>query len=173
MVEISATIVSSCEWYIKKNVLWFRVSELHQRKNCAIKINPQPLTLRRTSALRVLTSRIKRWNITFVNQERVTAWRICNRDLQNFDNYRLNTWLKYFEMALVSANFFNRHTNVLVIFSLCTLIVCHATKLAGIELYLPWNSKIVYQNSRWSTIPTFSMIKVNWYDNRGKISRTW
>ena len=25
----------------------------------------------------------------------------------------------------------------------------------------PRNSKIVYQNSRWSTIPTFNMIKVN------------
>ena len=34
------------------------------------------------------------------------------------------------------------------------------------------NSKIVYQNSRLSTIPTFNMIKVNRYDNRGKISRT-
>ena len=36
----------------------------------------------------------------------------------------------------------------------------------------PRNSKIVYQNSSLSTIPTFSMIKVNRYDNRGKISRT-
>ena len=36
----------------------------------------------------------------------------------------------------------------------------------------PRNSKIVYQNSRLSTIPTFDMIKVNRYDNRGKISRT-
>ena len=36
----------------------------------------------------------------------------------------------------------------------------------------PRNSKIVYQNSRLSTIPTFNMIKVNRYDNRGKISRT-
>ena len=36
----------------------------------------------------------------------------------------------------------------------------------------PWNSKIVYQNSRLSTIPTFNMIKVNQYDNREKISRT-
>ena len=71
-------------------------------------------------------------------------------------------------MALVSANFFNRHTNVLVIFGLCTLIVCHVTKLAGIELYLPRNSKIVYQNSRLSTVPTFNMIKVNRYDNQGK-----
>ena len=35
----------------------------------------------------------------------------------------------------------------------------------------PRNSKIVYQNSRLSTIPTFNMIKVNRYDNRGKISR--
>ena len=34
------------------------------------------------------------------------------------------------------------------------------------------NSKIVYQNSWLSTIPTFNMIKVNRYDNRGKISRT-
>ena len=34
------------------------------------------------------------------------------------------------------------------------------------------NSKIVYQNSRLSTISTFNMIKVNRYDNRGKISRT-
>ena len=33
--------------------------------------------------------------------------------------------------------------------------------------------KIVYQNSRLSTIPTFNMIKVNQYDNQGKISRTW
>ena len=32
---------------------------------------------------------------------------------------------------------------------------------------------IVYQNSRLSTIPTFNMIKVNQYDNQGKISRTW
>ena len=36
----------------------------------------------------------------------------------------------------------------------------------------PRNSKIVYQNSRLSTIPTFNMIKANRYDNRGKISRT-
>ena len=36
----------------------------------------------------------------------------------------------------------------------------------------PQNSKIAYQNSRLSTIPTFDMIKVNRYDNRGKISRT-
>ena len=36
----------------------------------------------------------------------------------------------------------------------------------------PRNSKIVYQNSRLSTIPTFNMIKVNRYDNRGKIFRT-
>ena len=36
----------------------------------------------------------------------------------------------------------------------------------------PRNSKIVYQNSRLSTIPTFNIIKVNRYDNRGKISRT-
>ena len=36
----------------------------------------------------------------------------------------------------------------------------------------PRNSKIVYQNSRLSTIPTFNMIRVNPYDNRGKISRT-
>ena len=34
------------------------------------------------------------------------------------------------------------------------------------------NSKIVHQNSRLSTISTFNMIKVNRYDNRGKISRT-
>ena len=36
----------------------------------------------------------------------------------------------------------------------------------------PRNSKIVYQNSRLSTITTFNMIKANRYDNRGKISRT-
>ena len=36
----------------------------------------------------------------------------------------------------------------------------------------PRNSKIVYQNSRLSTISTFNMTKVNRYDNRGKISRT-
>ena len=36
----------------------------------------------------------------------------------------------------------------------------------------PRNSKIVYQNSRLSTIPTFNMIKVDRYDNRGEISRT-
>ena len=36
----------------------------------------------------------------------------------------------------------------------------------------PRNSKLVYQNSRLSTIPTFNMIKVNRYDNQGKISRT-
>ena len=36
----------------------------------------------------------------------------------------------------------------------------------------PGNSKIVYQNSRLSTIPTFNMIKVKRYDNQGKISRT-
>ena len=36
----------------------------------------------------------------------------------------------------------------------------------------PRNSKIVYQNSRLSTIRTFDMIKVNRYDNRGKICRT-
>ena len=35
------------------------------------------------------------------------------------------------------------------------------------------NKLIVYQNSRLSTIPTFNMIKVNQYDNQGKISRTW
>lgn len=129
VVEISATMVWSCEWYMKKNVLWFRVSELHRRKNRAIKINPRLLTLRRASARRVSTSRIKRWIITFVNRERVTAWRICNRDLQNFDNYTLNTWLKYSEMALVCAYFFISHINVLVIFGSPTLIVCHATKL--------------------------------------------
>ena len=32
----------------------------------------------------------------------------------------------------------------------------------------PWNSTIVYQNSRMSTIPTLNMIKINRYDNRGK-----
>ena len=32
--------------------------------------------------------------------------------------------------------------------------------------------KKVYENSRLSTIRTFNMIKVNRYDNRGKISRT-
>ena len=37
----------------------------------------------------------------------------------------------------------------------------------------PGSVKIVYQNSRLSTIPTFNMIKVNQFDNRGKISRTW
>ena len=124
-------MVSSCECYMKKNVLWFRVSELHRRKNRAIKINPLLLTLRRASARRVSTSRINRWIITFVNRERVTAWRICNHDLQNFDNYTLNTWLKYSEMALVRAYFFISHTNVLVIFGSPTLIVCHATKLLG------------------------------------------
>ena len=36
----------------------------------------------------------------------------------------------------------------------------------------PRNSKIVYQNSTLSAIPTFNMIKVNRYDNWGKISRT-
>ena len=36
----------------------------------------------------------------------------------------------------------------------------------------PRNSKLVYQNSRLSTIPTFNVIKVNRYDNQGKISRT-
>ena len=136
MVEISATMISSCESYMKKNLLWFRVSELDRRKNRAIKINPRLLTLRMASARRVSTSRIKRWIITFVNRERVTAWRICNRDLQNFDNYALNRWLKYSEMALVCAYFLISHTNVLVIFGSRTLIVCHATKLAGIELCL-------------------------------------
>ena len=34
------------------------------------------------------------------------------------------------------------------------------------------NSKIVYQNSRLFTIPTFKMIRVNRYDDRGKIYRT-
>ena len=34
------------------------------------------------------------------------------------------------------------------------------------------NSKLVYQNSRLSAIPTFNMIKVNRYDNQGQISRT-
>ena len=129
-------MTSSCEWYMKKHVLWFRVSELHRRKNRAIKINPRLLTLRTASARRVSTSRIKRWIITFVNRERVNAWRICNRDLQNFDNYALNTRLKYSEMALVCAYFLISHTNVLVIFGSRTLIVCHATKLAGIELCL-------------------------------------
>ena len=33
--------------------------------------------------------------------------------------------------------------------------------------FKPWNSKIVYQNSRLATIPTFNMIKVYQYDNRG------
>ena len=136
VVEISATTISNCEWYMKKNVLWFRDSELHRRKNRAIKINPRLLTLRTASARRVSTTRIKRWIITFVNRERVTAWRICNHDLQNFDNYALNTWLKYSEMALVCAYFLISHTNVLVIFGSRTLIVCHATKLAGIELCL-------------------------------------
>ena len=32
----------------------------------------------------------------------------------------------------------------------------------------PWNSTIIYQNSRTSTIPTLNMIKINRYDNRGK-----
>lgn len=132
VVEISATMTSSCEWVS----LWLRVSELHRRKNRAIKINLRVLTVRRASSRRVSTSRIKRWIITFVNRERVTAWRICNRDLQNFDNYALNTWLKCSEMALVCAYFFISHTNVLVSFGSRTLIVCHATKLAGIELYL-------------------------------------
>ena len=36
----------------------------------------------------------------------------------------------------------------------------------------PRNSKIAYQNSRLSTILTFNIIKVNRYDNQGKISRT-
>ena len=36
----------------------------------------------------------------------------------------------------------------------------------------PRNSKLVYQNSRLSTIPTFNVIKFNRYDNREKISRT-
>ena len=36
----------------------------------------------------------------------------------------------------------------------------------------PRKSKINYQNSRWSTIPTFNMIKDNRYDNRRKITRT-
>ena len=36
----------------------------------------------------------------------------------------------------------------------------------------PRNSKIVYQNFRLSTIPTFNMIEVNRYDNRVKIYRT-
>ena len=36
----------------------------------------------------------------------------------------------------------------------------------------PWTSKIVYQHSRLSTILTFSVMKVNRYDHRGKISRT-
>ena len=36
----------------------------------------------------------------------------------------------------------------------------------------PRNSKIVYQKSRLSTIPTFNMIKANPSDNRGKMSRT-
>ena len=36
----------------------------------------------------------------------------------------------------------------------------------------PRNWKIVCQNSRLSTIPTFNMTKVNRYDNRGKMSRT-
>ena len=36
----------------------------------------------------------------------------------------------------------------------------------------PRNSKFVCQSSRLSTIPTFNMMKVNRYDNRGKISTT-
>ena len=36
----------------------------------------------------------------------------------------------------------------------------------------PQNSKIVYQNFRLSTIPTFNMIRVNQYESQGKISRT-
>ena len=42
------------------------------------------------------------------------------------------------------------------------------------KTYVFWTSEfiLVYQNSRLSTIPTFNMIKVNRYDNRGKISRT-
>ena len=38
--------------------------------------------------------------------------------------------------------------------------------------FKPWNSKIVYQNSRPATIPTFNIIKVYRYDNQGKISGT-
>ena len=66
------------------------------------------LTLRRASACRVSASRIKTWIITFVNRERVTAWQICNRDLQNFDNYTLNTWLKYSEIIPCICLFFDQ-----------------------------------------------------------------
>ena len=38
--------------------------------------------------------------------------------------------------------------------------------------FWPRNSKIVYKNSTFSTISTFNMIKVNRYDNQGRISRT-
>ena len=38
------------------------------------------------------------------------------------------------------------------------------------HVFGPRNSRIVYQNSRLSTIPIFNMIKVNRYDNRGEIS---
>ena len=34
--------------------------------------------------------------------------------------------------------------------------------------FKPWNSKIVYQNSRLATIPTFNMIKVYRYDTGEK-----
>ena len=50
--------------------------------------------------------------------------------------------------------------------------LCEKPGSAKRACFGPRNSKIVYQNSRLSTIPTFDMIKVNRYDNRGKISRT-
>ena len=42
------------------------------------------------------------------------------------------------------------------------------------KTYVFWTSEfiLVYQNSRLSTIPTFNVIKVNRYDNKGQISRT-
>ena len=46
--------------------------------------------------------------------------------------------------------------------------LCEKPGSAKRTCFGPRNSKNVYQNSRLSTIPTFDMIKVNQYDNRGK-----
>ena len=54
-----------------------------------------------------------------------------------------------------------------------TTLLCEKPGSGKHTCFGPWNSKIVYQNSRLSTIPTFNMIKVNRYDNRGNISRTF
>ena len=56
--------------------------------------------------------------------------------------------------------------------AMARITVKKSTTLEWNTCFGPRDSKIVYQNSRLCTIPTFNMIKVYRYDNRGKITRT-